>query len=362
MTIVLQTQTHSKERQAAVAAAGRRSFTELDALDRYQQLARPKSPSWGIGPEPALARPEGSTILGGESYSQSMARLFHVETAQTATTTTLRTTQLAVTRVSSPVRGVGISSPMPPERAYFVMLQLRDTPGAALLKGGRAVAAGPFTAGSIAIACLEDEPTVDLPAPFDALFIYIPQIAFDELADDHGAPRINALSDAAGVPDPVVHGLGQALTPFLAAPDHGSDLFFDHVAFAIHSRLASRYGQSAGRLGPRPGALSARQERIAKAALAADLASEPSLEDVARACGLSVSRLVRGFRQATGMPPYRWLRRYRVERTKDLLLNSPLALAQIAYECGFADQSHFTRVFTAAVGTTPGAWRRARRA
>ena len=41
---------------------------------------------------------------------------------------------------------------------------------------------------------------------------------------------------------------------------------------------------------------------------------------------------------------------------------SPLALAQIAYECGFADQSHFTRVFTAAVGATPGAWRRARRA
>jgi AraC family transcriptional regulator len=29
-------------------------------------------------------------------------------------------------------------------------------------------------------------------------------------------------------------------------------------------------------------------------------------------------------------------------------------------DCGFADQSHFTRVFTRAVGISPGQWRRAR--
>jgi AraC-like DNA-binding protein len=107
--------------------------------------------------------------------------------------------------------------------------------------------------------------------------------------------------------------------------------------------------------------LTPRQERAAKDALAADLSSEPVMTKVALACGLSVSRLVRAFRNTTGMPPHRWLRSFRVERAKDLLLNSSLALGQIAYDCGFADQSHFTRVFSAAVGTTPGAWRRARR-
>ncbi len=81
----------------------------------------------------------------------------------------------------------------------------------------------------------------------------------------------------------------------------------------------------------------------------------------AAACGLPLGRFARAFRETVGMPPYRWLRGFRVERAKELLLASKLALAQIAYDCGFADQSHFTRVFTQVVGTTPGAWRRARR-
>lgn len=33
-------------------------------------------------------------------------------------------------------------------------------------------------------------------------------------------------------------------------------------------------------------------------------------------------------------------------------------LAEIALDCGFADQSHFTRVFTREEGTSPGSWRR----
>ena len=34
-------------------------------------------------------------------------------------------------------------------------------------------------------------------------------------------------------------------------------------------------------------------------------------------------------------------------------------LAEIALACGFADQSHFTRVFSRIVGVGPAAWRRA---
>jgi len=74
----------------------------------------------------------------------------------------------------------------------------------------------------------------------------------------------------------------------------------------------------------------------------------------------AVSRFVRAFREATGLPPHRWLRAFRVERAKELMLSGSLSLAQIAYECGFSDQSHFTRVFSQSVRMTPAAWRRAR--
>jgi transcriptional regulator GlxA family with amidase domain len=50
--------------------------------------------------------------------------------------------------------------------------------------------------------------------------------------------------------------------------------------------------------------------------------------------------------------------RHRVERSKSMLQHSDVALAEIAGLCGFADQSHFTRMFKSFVGMTPAAWRR----
>jgi len=41
-----------------------------------------------------------------------------------------------------------------------------------------------------------------------------------------------------------------------------------------------------------------------------------------------------------------------------VLRETDSSLAEIAAICGFADQSHFTRVFTRSVGISPGAWRR----
>jgi AraC-like DNA-binding protein len=41
-----------------------------------------------------------------------------------------------------------------------------------------------------------------------------------------------------------------------------------------------------------------------------------------------------------------------IERAKDSLLNSTQPIDQIAHQCGFTDQSHFTRAFEKAVGVT----------
>jgi AraC family transcriptional regulator len=48
----------------------------------------------------------------------------------------------------------------------------------------------------------------------------------------------------------------------------------------------------------------------------------------------------------------------RVERAKKLLSEPDLQLAEIAQLCGFADQSHFARVFSQFEGFSPGRWRR----
>ena len=44
---------------------------------------------------------------------------------------------------------------------------------------------------------------------------------------------------------------------------------------------------------------------------------------------------------------------------KEKLRDGGLSLSDVALTCGFANQSHLTRVFTRMVGVSPGAWRRA---
>ena len=106
------------------------------------------------------------------------------------------------------------------------------------------------------------------------------------------------------------------------------------------------------------GGLAPWQLKRAEALMSENLGVQVPLGQVAQECGLSVRHLARAFRQSTGVPPHRWLLDRRVERAKELLPNSKLSLSDVALACGFGDQSHFTRTFTAAVRLSPGVWRR----
>ena len=117
-------------------------------------------------------------------------------------------------------------------------------------------------------------------------------------------------------------------------------------------------GQAAGTRG----GLAPWQLKRAEALMSENLSVQVPLGQVAEECGLSVRHLARAFRQSTGVPPHRWLLDRRVERAKELLPNSKLSLSDVALACGFGDQSHFTRTFTAAVRLSPGVWRRLRSA
>jgi AraC-like DNA-binding protein len=108
------------------------------------------------------------------------------------------------------------------------------------------------------------------------------------------------------------------------------------------------------------GGLAPWQAHRAKALMDTNLGAKLPLSQLAEECGLSTRHFARAFRQTTGVPPHRWLLGRRVDRAKDLLRDPALSLAEVALACGFADQSHFTRMFTTVVGVTPGLWRRMR--
>ncbi|RVJ67847.1 AraC family transcriptional regulator [Sinorhizobium medicae] len=83
--------------------------------------------------------------------------------------------------------------------------------------------------------------------------------------------------------------------------------------------------------------------------------------DMARVAGLSSRHFGRAFTLEVGETPHRWLMQKRIERAKDLLLNSDLDCMSIADKCGFASQSHLTVAMKNQVGITPSRWRQLNR-
>jgi len=84
-----------------------------------------------------------------------------------------------------------------------------------------------------------------------------------------------------------------------------------------------------------------------------------SLSELSQAAGsLSCYHFARLFKQSTGYSPYQYFTRRRIRRAQSMLRNQKLlSLGEIAFECGFRDQSTFSRVFRKVVGFTPKAYR-----
>jgi AraC family transcriptional regulator len=83
------------------------------------------------------------------------------------------------------------------------------------------------------------------------------------------------------------------------------------------------------------------------------------MRDLARDAGVHPVHLARVFRKLEHRTPGDYQQRLQVRAACEQLRNAEWPLAVIAAECGFADQSHFTRVFRRMAGTTPARFRRA---
>ena len=92
----------------------------------------------------------------------------------------------------------------------------------------------------------------------------------------------------------------------------------------------------------------------------ANLAKRLSTAELAALVRLSTSHLRRAFKASMGCSPHEYVIQCRIERAKTLMIETGISLAQIAFECGLADQAHLCRLFRRRVGISPSAWRRAR--
>lgn len=82
------------------------------------------------------------------------------------------------------------------------------------------------------------------------------------------------------------------------------------------------------------------------------------VEDYAGQLGVNRERLGFVVRKATGLSPQAYIHRELLSEARDLLLNSSLQVAEIAFRLGFQDPGYFNRFFSRNEGTSPGRFRR----
>jgi len=268
--------------------------------------------------------------------------------------------KVAAVEIWAPEPSLDVTPPAPRMDVLMVRQQLSDYPGQRYWEDGVAAPTRDVAAGEILFHDLRRGPRLVLDRPYHALHVHIPRAAFDAIAADSDAVPIGDLDYAPGVglEDPTIAGLGAAILAGLRVGVAQNQPFVDHLILALAAHVAARYGGMAAKSRTVRGGLAPWQTRRAREILAANLDGATPLAEVARQCGLSVGHFSRSFRQSFGATPHQWLVQQRLEAAKDLIRSCRMPLSSVALSCGFADQSHLTRVFTRAVGASPAAWRR----
>jgi AraC-like DNA-binding protein len=114
------------------------------------------------------------------------------------------------------------------------------------------------------------------------------------------------------------------------------------------------------RLPPAPqahGGLSPGAMRRVREYVEVHLGESIDLSMLAGVAGLSVHHFARQFKQSAGVTPHLYLTKKGVKRAQEMLVQTGLSLAEIAYAVGFFDQGHLARHFRLMLGTTPREFR-----
>ncbi|MEU5031885.1 AraC family transcriptional regulator [Streptomyces milbemycinicus] len=112
-------------------------------------------------------------------------------------------------------------------------------------------------------------------------------------------------------------------------------------------------GQSPG-VEAEPG-VGRRIPEIVREYLRENLARNVTLDELSAVAGLSKYRLAHVCKAWFGLPPHKLHLRLRLDRSRELLRHD-MGIAEVAYETGFHDQPHLTRVFAQAYGLTPAVY------
>ena len=198
--------------------------------------------------------------------------------------------------------------------------------------------------------------------PMRAIVLWIDPEAADRFATErlHLALAATRLDGVLVVHHPELSALARSMLAVIERGGLGAEVMFDAMATQFLATVARDFGESDP--AALAGSLSAERFRRIEALVGDHMGRRIAVAEIARAAGLSPTALPRGLKAGLGLTPLRLVARPRARRARELVEAGERSLAQIAADCGYADQAHPTRSLERAFGRPPGAWRAASRA
>ncbi len=132
--------------------------------------------------------------------------------------------------------------------------------------------------------------------------------------------------------------------------------FVDHARVLIATRLLHLMNADAAKASQ--GLLSVTRLKPAVEFLNEHSESDTSLADLAALCGVSMYHFARSFSAQLGCAPFQYQRALRMEKAKELLHESDVAIEAVGIAVGIESASNFARLFRRTVGLSPSEYRR----
>ena len=163
-----------------------------------------------------------------------------------------------------------------------------------------------------------------------------------------------------GFRDPLIEQIARAIHGEMIDPAPGGKMLVETLATALGVHVLRHHSSlepASISLPAARGALDPRRLRRVTDFIETHLDEGLTIEALANEACLSPFHFARAFKAATGTVPHRYLTDRRIGRARALIAEGRLPLAEIAEQCGFSSQPHFTRWFKRIVGITPGVYR-----
>ncbi|MBD2054749.1 helix-turn-helix transcriptional regulator [Oculatella sp. FACHB-28] len=180
-----------------------------------------------------------------------------------------------------------------------------------------------------------------------------------QMALEIGCPHPERLELLSGfkIRDRQLQSIFQFIQTEIQQTKWGNQLYLDSLTNLLAIHLLRNYAS-------RPLALRSPEEGLSKFRLNrvleyinAHLVQDIQLADLAQAANLSQCYFASCFKQSLGIAPWQYVVEQRIERAKKLLKQSNDLITDIALQCGFNSQSHFTQQFRKHTGVTPKTYR-----